>query len=233
MFLSWFCWNLMSCSFYFISEDEQIAPLPAKVVLKSNWDDEDVDENEIKDSWEDDDDDDQPAPPPPVKPAPPKKAVEKKGKAAEAPKEEPLDPLSEKLRMQRLVEEADYRATAELFGTKGEEKSLDMFIPKSESDFLEYAEMISHRLRPYEKSYHYIALLKAVMRLSVTNMKAADVKDVASSVTAIANEKLKAEKEAAAGRKKTGGKKKQLIVDKADDDLVAGPYDAMDDFDFM
>lgn len=42
------------------------------------------------------------------------------------------------------------------------------------------------------------------MRLSVTNMKAADVKDVASSVTAIANEKLKAEKEAAAGRKKTG-----------------------------
>ena len=42
------------------------------------------------------------------------------------------------------------------------------------------------------------------MRLSVTNMKAADVKDVASSVTAIANEKLKAEKEVAAGRKKTG-----------------------------
>ncbi|KAJ4909916.1 Translation initiation factor eIF3 subunit [Raphanus sativus] len=212
-------------------EDEQIAPLPAKVVLKSNWDDEDVDENDIKDSWEDDDD--QPAP---VKPAPPKKAakaVEKKGKAAEVAKEEPLDPLSEKLRMQRLVEEADYRATAELFGTKGEEKKLDAFIPKSESDFLEYAEMISHRLRPYEKSYHYIALLKAVMRLSVTNMKAADVKDVASSVTAIANEKLKAEKEAAAGRKKTGGKKKQLIVDKADDDLVAGPYDAMDDFDFM
>lgn len=55
-----------------------------------------------------------------------------------------------------------------------------------------------------QKSYHYIALLKAVMRLSLTNMKAADVKDVASSVTAIANEKLKVEKEAAAGRKKTG-----------------------------
>lgn len=49
----------MSCAAF--SEDEQIAPLPAKVVLKSNWDDEDVDENEIKDSWEDDDDD-QPAP---------------------------------------------------------------------------------------------------------------------------------------------------------------------------
>uniref|UniRef100_A0A1J3JTC3 Eukaryotic translation initiation factor 3 subunit J n=1 Tax=Noccaea caerulescens TaxID=107243 RepID=A0A1J3JTC3_NOCCA len=221
-------------------EDEQIAPLPAKVELKSNWDDEDVDENEIKDSWEDDDEEE--ALPAPVKPVPekaPKKAVEKKGKAAaevpkETPKEEPLDPISEKLRMQRLVEEADYRATAELFGTKvDEKKNVDLFIPKTESDFLEYAELISHKLKPYEKSYHYIALLKAVMRLSVTNMKAADVKDVASSITAIANEKLKAEKEAAAGKKKTGGRKKQLQVDKADDDLVAGPYDAMDDFDFM
>lgn len=54
-----------------------------------------------------------------------------------------------------------------------------------------------------QKSYHYIALLKAVMRLSLTSLKAADVKDIASSVTAIANEKLKAEKEATT-KKKTG-----------------------------
>lgn len=50
------CWSSVSYSFCFmISEDEQIAPLPAKVELKSNWDDEDVDDNEIKESWEDDD----------------------------------------------------------------------------------------------------------------------------------------------------------------------------------
>ena len=42
------------------------------------------------------------------------------------------------------------------------------------------------------------------MRLSMTTLKAADAKDVASSVMAIANEKLKAEKEANAGKKKTG-----------------------------
>ncbi|CAH8385682.1 unnamed protein product [Eruca vesicaria subsp. sativa] len=219
-------------------ETEDFQPLPAKVVLKSNWDDEDVDENDIKDSWEEDD---EPAPAPVVKPATdkaPKKAaaaakgVEKKAKTVEASKEEPLDPIAEKLRMQRLVEEADYQATAELFGAKTEEKSIDIFIPKSESDFLEYAEMISRKLVPYEKSFHYIGLLKAVMRLSVASMKAADVKDVASSITAIANEKLKAEKEAAAGKKKTG-KKKQLHVDKPDDDLVSGPYGAMDDDEFM
>lgn len=133
----------------------------------------------------------------------------------------------------RLVEEADYKSTKELFGKGGDEKNLDNFIPKSESDFMEYAELISHKLRPYEKSYHYIGLLKAVMRLSMTSLKAADAKDVASSITAIANEKLKAEKEAAAGKKKTGGKKKQLHVDKPDDDIVVDTYDALDDYDFM
>lgn len=55
-----------------------------------------------------------------------------------------------------------------------------------------------------QKSFHYIGLLKHVMRLSMTSLKASDAKEVASSVTAIANEKLKAEKEAAAGKKKTG-----------------------------
>lgn len=43
------------------------------------------------------------------------------------------------------------------------------------------------------------------MRLSLTTLKGADAKEVASSVTAIANEKIKAEKELNAGKKKTGG----------------------------
>ncbi|XP_042488155.1 eukaryotic translation initiation factor 3 subunit J-like [Macadamia integrifolia] len=133
----------------------------------------------------------------------------------------------------RLEEEADYKSTTELFAKRGDEKTLDNFIPKSESDFTEYAELVSHKLRPYEKSFHYIGLLKAVMRLSMTSLKAADAKEVASSVTAIANEKLKAEKEANAGKKKPGAKKKQLHVDKADDDVAVDGYEAMDDYDFM
>ncbi|KVI08230.1 eukaryotic translation initiation factor 3 subunit J-like [Cynara cardunculus var. scolymus] len=219
-------------------EDEP-APLVIKKDPKSLWDDEDVDENEIKDSWEDED---EPAPPPVVAPPPEKapkkptaKPIQEKGKAVEVAKEEPLDPVAEKLRQQRLVEEADYKNTAELFATKkGDGKNIDSFIPKSESDFMEYAELISNKLRPYEKSFHYIGLLKSVMRLSMTSLKASDAKEVASSVTAIANEKLKAEKEAAAGKKKTGGKKKQLQVDKPDDEAVVNAgYDGYDDYDFM
>ncbi|KAK8969636.1 hypothetical protein KSP40_PGU020101 [Platanthera guangdongensis] len=107
---------------------------------------------------------------------------------------------------QRLVEEADYKSTTELFAKtkKGDEKSLDNFIPKSESDFMEYAELLSHKIRVHERSYHYIGLLKAVMRLSMASLKAADAKEIASSVTAISNEKIKAEKEINAGKKKQG-----------------------------
>ncbi|CDO99629.1 unnamed protein product [Coffea canephora] len=224
-------------------EDEPIPDILKKEQpkTKSLWDDEDVDDNDVKESWEDED---EPAAVPIVEPPAakvPKKPTaksgeqkEKKGKAAEVAKEEPLDPVEEKLRQQRLVEEADYKSTTELFGKRGDEKTLDNVIPKSEGDFAEYAELISHKLRLYEKSYHYIGLLKAVMRLSMTSLKGVDAKDVASSVTAIANEKIKAEKEANAGKKKTGGaKKKQLHVDKDEDVAVVDAYDGYDDYDFM
>ncbi|KAG8385623.1 hypothetical protein BUALT_Bualt03G0064300 [Buddleja alternifolia] len=218
-------------------EDEPVQDLLKKKEPKNNWDDEDLDD--VKESWEDDD---EPAPAPKVEAPPPEKGPkkaaaksgEKKVKAVEAASEEPSDPIEDKLRQQRLVEEADYKSTAELFAKKGDDdKTLDNFIPKTESDFAEYAELIAHKLRPYEKSYHYIGLLKAVMRLSLTSLKGSDAKDVASSVTAIANEKIKAEKEANAGKKKTAGKKKQLHIGKPDDDVAAETYDDFDDYDFM
>jgi len=45
----------------FVAEDEQIAPLDLKLKdpVKSKWDDEDVDDNDVKESWEDED---EPAP---------------------------------------------------------------------------------------------------------------------------------------------------------------------------
>ncbi|XP_027342873.1 eukaryotic translation initiation factor 3 subunit J-A-like isoform X2 [Abrus precatorius] len=214
--------------------DAEIPPLLSKDSPRNKWDDEDVEEDDVKESWEDED---EPAQAPvapaakPVEKAPKissERDTEKSGK-----NEEPLDPVAEKLRQQRLVEEADYKSTKELFGARADEKNIDSFIPKSESDFSEYAELISDKLHPFEKSFHYIGLLKAVMRLSMTSLKGADAKDIASSITAIANEKLKAEKEANAGKKKTVGKKKQLHVDKPDEDLVTEPYDALDDYDFM
>ncbi|KAI4320264.1 hypothetical protein MLD38_033764 [Melastoma candidum] len=194
-------------------EDETLPPLLLKEEPRNQWDDEDTDEDGVKESWEDDD---EPAPTPAPKPlavkAPKKAAAEAadEGKSVHVEKEEPLDPVAEKLRQQRLVEEADYKLTAKLFAKK---------------------ELISYKLYPFEKSFHYIGLLKAVMRLSMTSLKASDAKELSSSVNAIANEKLKSEKEET--KKKAGPKKKQLHMDKPDDDLVANTYDAADDYDFM
>lgn len=224
-------------------------PVAVKENPKSLWDDEDAEDEEVKESWEDED---KPAPPEPEttteKPDKKKvtegkektskvqdrnKAPEIKGKGAKVQDETLADPLAEKLRQQRLVEEADYQSTTELFGKRSGEKSLDNFIPKSEEDFVEYAELIGHKLRPYEKSFHYLTLLKAVMRHAMTDLKAADAKEIASSVTVIANEKLKREKEANAGKKKTGAKKKQIHVDREDEDHYVGVYDDANDYDFM
>ena len=51
----------------------------------------------------------------------------------------------------RLVEEADYQHTSELFGGKQKgDRSLEGFIPKSEEDFLEYAELLAQKIRQFE-----------------------------------------------------------------------------------
>ncbi|XP_024374457.1 uncharacterized protein [Physcomitrium patens] len=208
---------------------EDFTPLPPVLAkeatqVKSQWDDEDAEEEPVEEK-------------PKVVAVPKPKAEKKKEKPKKATSDEGVlsDPLAEKLRQQRLVEEADYQNTSELFGgkTRGG-RSLEDFIPKSEDDFLEYAELLAQKIRPFEKSFHYMTLLRAIMRHSVANMKASDAKEIASSMTVIANEKLKAERDATAGKKKTGAKKKQLIVDKPDDDGMGGvSYDAVDDYDFM
>ncbi|KAL5199557.1 hypothetical protein ABZP36_020760 [Zizania latifolia] len=226
------------------SEDFQpVAPSVKAEVLKSKWADEDVEEEDVKESWEEEEEE-KPKPQPVEKtaPKPSGKGAAKKGKqqastSTEVVEDEVLDdPALEKLRQQRLVEEADFKSTTELFGKKnGSEKSLDTFIPMSDSDFAEYAQLISNKLHPYEKSFHYMGLLKNVMRLSMASLKGADAKDLSSSIAAIANEKIKAEKETAAGKKKQGAKKKQLHMENKDEDFIPGRgnFDDPDEYDFM
>ena len=57
IFNVWVCYiNLQRCILLsFCSEDEQIPPIPTKGQSKINWDDEDVDDDGVKESWEDED----------------------------------------------------------------------------------------------------------------------------------------------------------------------------------
>eukprot|EP00244_Chara_vulgaris_P013421 TRINITY_DN761_c0_g1_i1.p1 TRINITY_DN761_c0_g1~~TRINITY_DN761_c0_g1_i1.p1 ORF type:complete len:225 (+),score=80.25 TRINITY_DN761_c0_g1_i1:608-1282(+) len=221
-------------------DDEEFAPpVPGVSVVKPNsvWDDKDKEDDDVKESWEDDE---PPKPAAPAAAAVPEKVVGKKGMADKKGKEPVkatgvnLDPIAEKLRQQRLVEEADLRVSKDLFKQSGEEeKSLDDFVPKSEEEFKEYAALVAAKLTPFDKSFHYLTMLKAIMRLATVSLKAADTKDLGAALSVITNEKVKAEKDSAA-KKKAGPKKKQLHIEKADDDDYRhGGYVDNDDYDFM
>ncbi|XP_028122254.1 uncharacterized protein LOC114319444 [Camellia sinensis] len=76
------------------------------------------------------------------------KAGDKKAKTSKVAREASLDPLAQKLQQQRIADEGDPKSSEELFTES--EKSLDNLIPMSETDFLEYANLISQKLHQYE-----------------------------------------------------------------------------------
>ncbi|PSC73295.1 Eukaryotic translation initiation factor 3 subunit J [Micractinium conductrix] len=150
--------------------------------------------------------------------------------------DEPLDnPIAEKLRQQRLIEEADYQATMELFGSSRE---LEGFIPKSHKDYEEYGKLVAAKyLAPHTKSSNFKSALKTLLRTAMQTMPAGEVKDIETCVAGIRSDRLRDEKAAAASGKKTQQKAKLNLgrgggAAGLDDYIYADAGDG-DDFDFM
>jgi len=151
--------------------------------------------------------------------------------------DEPLDdPIAEKLRQQRLVEEADYAATMELFGNS---RDLDGFIPKTNKEFEELGKLVAAKhLIPHASAKGYKSAIKSLLHAALHEVSAADVKDLETCVAGIRSERMKAEKSVAAMGKKqikkaslnTGMKTKGTSAGL--DDVVYDD-DLDDDFDFM
>ena len=120
------------------------------------------------------------------------------------------DPIAEKLRRQKLVEEADLRAAKELFGGGDEDIALDGFEPKSKSEYEKLGSAISYKyLTSRSESAFYTAGLKALLRVALRDLCAADVKDVEQAIVTIRSDKVKKEKaEAEAAKKAAAGSKK-------------------------
>lgn len=157
-------------------------------------------------------------------------------RGAQAADEGPLDdPIAEKLRQQRLVEEADYAATMELFGTN---RDIDSFIPKSIKDYEELGQALAAKyLLPHARGNGagYKAGLKALLHAAMKPLTVQEAKDVETTVAGIRSEKVKEEKATAAGKKTA--KKAALNVGRSggtaglDDYVYDDPLD--DDYDFM
>lgn len=152
--------------------------------------------------------------------------------------EGPLDdPIAEKLRQQRLVEEADYEATMELFGKK---LDLDTFIPKSTTDFEDLGKSIAAKyLVPHHKgnAAQYKAGLKAMLHAALRPLTAAETKDIETAIAGVRADKLKEEKKAVGGKKTM--KKAALNVGRdrgsagLEDFIYESNGDPEDSYDFM
>ena len=152
------------------------------------------------------------------------------------------DPVAEKARRQKLVEEADLRAAKELFGN--DDVQLDAFEPKSKSEFEKLGSAIAYKyLTSRSESGFYTAGVKALLRVALRDLTAAEVKEVEQHVVSVRTDKVKKEKAdaeaakmAAAGSKKGKGKFLNAGGKGGDSGLDDFKYDVAspdDDYDFM
>ncbi|KAM3870553.1 eukaryotic translation initiation factor 3 subunit J-A-like [Diretmus argenteus] len=163
-----------------------------------------------------------------------KKAEESQDSADLTPEEE----TAEKLRVQKLQEEADLELAQEAFGVSNNVTGIDAISPSSKDDFTEFEKLLKDKISPYEKSVHYSTFLESLFRDLCLSLEVEEMKKINTSITLLLSEKQKQEKQLNKGKKKkkgivpAGGMKAKLKDDLADYGEFDGGY-AQDYEDFM
>eukprot|EP00112_Aurelia_sp_Birch-Aquarium-sp1_P010941 Seg2312.3 transcript_id=Seg2312.3/GoldUCD/mRNA.D3Y31 product="Eukaryotic translation initiation factor 3 subunit J" protein_id=Seg2312.3/GoldUCD/D3Y31 len=216
-------------------EDEDFEPSLGKGIGGTDkWEGEDEDDDSIKDNWEDEDEEaekqsaeTQVVEKKKKKPLAErikekeeaklqkKKEMEEAMKAMEEKDDDDLTPeerLAEKLRKQKLQEEADLLIAQETFGISEAElpgkKTIDNFEPSSKDDFAEFGRLLAEKVTKYESSPEYTAFLEALCRDCCAGMDANDIKRISTTLNVLATEKTKVAKGGKAKKKTT---KKALV----------------------
>ncbi|XP_037603239.1 eukaryotic translation initiation factor 3 subunit J-B isoform X2 [Sebastes umbrosus] len=146
---------------------------------------------------------------------------------------------AEKLRVQKLQEDADLELANDAFGVSSTSNSvtgIDAMCPSSKDDFTEFEKLLKEKISQFEKSDHYSSFLDSLFRELCISLEVEDLKKVTNSLTALLSEKQKQEKQNKGKKKKKGvvpggGLKAQLR-----DDLDYAEFDggyAQDYEDFM
>lgn len=212
-----------------------------KPVASDKWLGED-EEEEVRDNWDDDDETDRKdetiseSTAVQVKKKKPLKEriaerelkhlrdLEEKQKQEEEEKKHmtPKQLFEEKLRRQKLQEEADLALAVEAFGFGKEEVVvgvIDGFEPKTKEDFDRFSHMLSEKISKFEKSPFYMPFMETLVRDVTLAVGPDDLKKLSNTLTALYNDKVKQLK-STKGKKKTN--KATLIVEK---DNQAGKED--------
>jgi len=184
------------------------------------FEDEDKEEEKTKESWESEN-----------KPEDPSNSAKKKAKEKIKEKEieskvseGPVDPETEKLRLQQKQEEEKLENAQALF--TGLELNTDLVIdlknPKDEKDFEVLGDLLASKVAIFEKSIHYRTFLKIFIKKASAGLKIEDLKELSTAITVLANEKLQAEK--TKKKKKTTSKKSINVKEDNDYDNIDDEY---------
>ncbi len=219
----------------------------------------------VADSWEDEDASDgedaqaaaaAPKPSAPMKPAKVLAQALKERERAEAEQArakalarerelESVSAIEKKMRLQKMVEEADLDHARDLFMGSAADAgpmendapvTIDNFKPETDTDYKKFAEMIGDKCRGLnsnpKRTQKYVNFVKDVMRQLTKDLNADDVKDLSSHMGILSNEKREAFKKSKGHKKKAASKKTHVKVDNATD-MRTDAYDDFDDDMFM
>lgn len=154
------------------------------------------------------------------------------------------DSVAEKLRLRQLEEEADFENAQGLFDMSKSKKkadapgseTIDAFVAKTAADGEVLAEKVATKLLTLENTPFYNEMLKSLMKKVTANLQSDDVKEIATTVQVVANDKLKAERDKNKGKKKSNAAAKKATVKETHNsafDNMDEYDDGADDYDFM
>lgn len=220
-------------------------------MLEDKWAGEDQSDGEIKDNWDDPDPVEEEKPAEPV----PKKLTTKEKIAQREEKERlkkeqrmkekaslkaltPEEQLARKLEEQKLQREGDLSLAMDAFGvssSKSTNINLDEYTLSGKDDFDKFRANLVSKLAVVSSEPFYATFLEELFRELCVPVDTDDLKKISSSLTALYNEKLKAQRSTNNAKKKKGQTikasvkyEKSNIAQNYQDDL---DYD--DELDFM
>ncbi|XP_065123877.1 eukaryotic translation initiation factor 3 subunit J-B [Paramisgurnus dabryanus] len=241
---------------------EPIEPVRDAAGRLDRWEGED-EEEDVKDNWDEEEEEEEekkkveeikPVVKPPEKKKLSAKIKEKenlqKKKQEELQNNEteinenlsPEEQLAEKLRVQKLQEEADLELAREAFGVDSVNKTnnvsgIEAMCPSSKEDFVAFEKLLKDKITQFEKSVHYSSFLESLFRDLCISLELDDLKKISSALSVLLSEKQKQEKAKNANKKKKkgvvpGGGLKANMKDTFDDygALDGGYGNEYDDF---
>jgi len=115
--------------------------------------------------------------------------------------------------------------------------TLPLFNPTTKKQFQDLQDILAPLLAAHAKKPHYPHFVQEMTRLLIKDMSSEQIRKVASTCTTLTNEKLREEKAAEKGGKKTKAQKTKTVLvgagGKANEELDTKTYDEFEEGDFM